>query len=87
MSANGTLNIHAIWVKEPLTDNMVFEGPDWDDLKPHLWTFFQATKSRRKVPENAVFGNHAALACHLANESYFQKKQVYWNESSRSITT
>jgi len=73
--------------KEPLTDNLVFEGPDWDDLKPHLWTFFQATKTRQQVPENAVFGNHAAIACHLANESYFQKKQVYWNESSRSITT
>ena len=71
---------------EPLTDNMAYEGPDWDDLKPHLWNFFQATKTRKQVAENGVFGNHAALACHMANASYFQKKQVFWNEESHSIT-
>ncbi len=73
--------------KEPLTADMVYEGHDWDDLKPHLSVFFQAAKTRRPVTEDAVFGNHAALACHMANESYFQKKQVFWNEESRAITT
>jgi predicted dehydrogenase len=73
--------------KEPLTDNLAFEGPDWDDVKPHLWNFFKATKSRQQVAENAVFGNHAAIACHMANESYFRKKPVYWNETSRELTT
>ena len=73
--------------KEPLTGNMTIEGPDWDDLKPHLWTFFQATKTRQPVAEDAVFGNHAALACHMANEAYFQKKQVFWNEDSRAISS
>jgi predicted dehydrogenase len=73
--------------KEPLSDVMNYEGPDWDDLKPHLFNFFEATKSQKPVVENAVFGNHAALACHMANESYFQKKQVCWNEQSRTITT
>ena len=72
--------------KEPLTDNLVFEGPNWDDQKPHLWNFFKATKSREPVAEDAVFGHHAAIACHMANESYFQKKQVFWNEESRSIS-
>jgi hypothetical protein len=73
--------------KEPLTDNLSYEGPDWDDVKPHLWNFFHATKTRQDVTENAVFGNHAAIACHMANESYFQKKPVFWNEESRSMTT
>ncbi len=73
--------------KEPLTADMLYEGPDWDDLKPHLWTFFEATKSRKPVAENEVFGNHAALACHMANESYFQKKPVFFNEETRSITS
>lgn len=73
--------------KEPLTGNLFFEGHDWDDLKPHLSVFFHATKTRQPVAEDAVFGNHAALACHMANESYFQKKQVFWNEQSRTITT
>jgi predicted dehydrogenase len=73
--------------KEPLKAGMLFEGHDWDDLKPHLSVFFQATKTRQPVTEDAVFGNHAALACHMANESYFQRKQVLWNEESRAITT
>ena len=72
--------------KEPITSDALYQGPDWDELKPHLWTFFEATKSRRPVAEDAVFGNHAAIACHMANESYFQKKQIFWNESSRSMS-
>jgi hypothetical protein len=37
------------------------------------------------VMENAVFGHHAALACHMANESYFRKSAVTWDESSQTI--
>jgi len=73
--------------KEPISADMLYQGTDWDDLKPHLWTFFQATKTRNSVTEDAVFGHHAALACHMANESYFQKRQVFWNEESHSITS
>jgi predicted dehydrogenase len=73
--------------KEPITGNLLFEGTDWDDLKPHLWNFFQATKTRQPVVEDAVFGHHAALACHMANESYFQKKQVFWSEETHTITS
>jgi hypothetical protein len=32
-----------------------------------------------------VFGHHAALACHMANESYFRKTPVYWDEASKTI--
>ena len=46
-------------------------------VRPHLQNFFQSVKSRKPVTEDAVFGNHAAIACHMANESYFRKKPVY----------
>jgi hypothetical protein len=72
--------------REPLMDDTVYKGDDWDDERPHLWNFFQAVKSRKPVVEDAVFGNHAALACHMANESYFRKKAVYWDEAARRIT-
>jgi predicted dehydrogenase len=72
--------------REPLMDDTVYKGDDWDDERPHLWNFFQAVKSRKPVAEDAVFGNHAALACHMANESYFRKKAVYWDEAARRIT-
>lgn len=70
---------------EPITEDSVFRGDDWDDERPHLWNFFQAVKSRKPVAEDAVFGNHAAIACHMANESYFRKAPVWWDSASHSI--
>jgi len=71
--------------QEPMPETISFRGPDYDDMKPHLWNFFQAVKSRNPVVEDAVFGHHAALACHMANESYFRQKAVWWDEASKSI--
>jgi predicted dehydrogenase len=71
--------------KSPVSEQPIYEGPDWDDLKPHLWNFFQAVKSRNPVAEDAVFGNHAAIACHMANESYFRKQPVYWDAAARGV--
>jgi predicted dehydrogenase len=71
--------------KEPLMEDVVYRGNDWDDVRPHLWNFFRAVKSRQPVVEDAVFGNHAAVACHMANESYFRQKTVYWDAASRTI--
>jgi hypothetical protein len=71
---------------EPTSDDVFYRGHDWDDVKPHLWNFFQAVRSRKPVTEDAVFGNHTAIACHMANESYFQKKPVYWDAASKRIT-
>ena len=41
--------------------------------------------SRKPVVQDVVFGHNAALACHLANESYFRKSPVRWDEASHSI--
>ena len=71
--------------QESISEDTVFRGNDWDDLRPHLWNFFQAVRSRKPVTEDAVFGNHAAIACHMANESYFRKKPVYWDSDSKTI--
>jgi predicted dehydrogenase len=71
--------------REPMPESISFRGPDFDDVKPHLWNFFQAVRSRKPVVEDAVFGHHAALACHMANESYFRKSAVTWDEASQSI--
>ena len=76
---------HEIWGNEAISEATSYAGPDWDDVRPHLWNFFQAVKSRNPVAEDAIFGNHAAIACHMANESYFRKCPVRWNEAGRSI--
>jgi len=64
---------------------LTFRGPDFDDIRPHLSTFFDAVRSRKPVVEDVVFGHNAALACHMANESYFRKTGVHWDEATKSI--
>ena len=73
--------------KEPALEGVTYRSDSWDDEKPHLWNFFQAVRSRKPVVEDAVFGHNAALACHMANESYFRKSAVYWDAASKSIKT
>jgi predicted dehydrogenase len=70
---------------EPMPETISFRGPDYDDMHPHLWTFFEAVRSRKPVVEDALFGHHAALACHMANESYFRKGPVTFDPASHSI--
>ncbi len=71
--------------KEPTQEGFSYKGVSWDEEKPHLWKFFQAVKSRQPVVEDAVFGHHAALACHLASESYFRRSATAWDASSGQI--
>jgi predicted dehydrogenase len=71
--------------KEPLSEQTVYTGDDWDDLRPHLWTFFESVKSRKPNVENAVFGNHAAIACHMANQSYFRKERVFFDDATHTL--
>ncbi|HJQ20304.1 MAG TPA: Gfo/Idh/MocA family oxidoreductase [Gemmatimonadaceae bacterium] len=62
-----------------------FRGPDFDELRPHLDSFFNGVRTRKPVVEDAVFGHNAALACHMANESYFRRVSVTWDEASKTI--
>jgi predicted dehydrogenase len=70
---------------EAIVEATVYRSTDYDDLPPHMMNFFHAVKSRKPVTEDAVFGNHAALACHMANESYFRKGPVTFDHASKSI--
>ena len=71
--------------KETAFEGVTYRSISWDDVKPHLWNFFQAVRTRKPVVEDAVFGHNAALACHMANESYFRKSAVSWDAGSNSI--
>ena len=71
--------------QEPISSDTSYRGNDWDDLRPHLFNFFQSVRTRKPPVEDAVFGNHAAIACHMANESYFRKKTVYWDQTAKNI--
>ncbi len=63
----------------PLEGVQVWHGASWDDHAPHLNNFFTAVRTRGPVPEDVVFGHHAAAGCHMANASYFEKRSVHWD--------
>ena len=70
---------------EFVAEAVTYRGPSYDDLQPHLWNFFEAVRTRKPVVEDAVFGHHAAAACHMANQAYFRKSAVTWDEATSTI--
>jgi hypothetical protein len=60
--------------------------PNYDPVHDHLWNFFQSVKTRQPSVEDAVFGNHTSIACHMANYSYFHRSAAVWNASRGRIT-
>ncbi len=69
----------------PLSETLTFSTPDFDDTRPHLWNYFEAVRTRKPVVEDVVFGHNAALACHMANEAYFRRTTVTWDEATKAI--
>jgi len=57
----------------------------YNDTADHLKNFFRAVETREPVVENEVFGNNAAIGCHLANYSFFHKTIAAWNANKRAI--
>lgn len=59
--------------------------PHYSDVSDHQANFFEAVRTRKPTVENEVFGNNAALGCHLANYSYFKRTAATWDETARKI--
>ncbi len=57
----------------------------YNDTAEHIANFFRAVETREPVVENEVFGNHAAIGCHLANYSYFHKTIATWDAGTKTI--
>jgi predicted dehydrogenase len=57
----------------------------YNDTADHLTNFFRAVKTREHVVEDEVFGNNAAIGCHLANYSYFHRTVANWDAATRTI--
>jgi predicted dehydrogenase len=57
----------------------------YDDTLAHQANFFASVRSRKPPVEDVVFGNHAAISCHMANFSYFKKEVAVWDEAGKRI--
>ncbi|HEX3470373.1 MAG TPA: Gfo/Idh/MocA family oxidoreductase, partial [Silvibacterium sp.] len=65
-----------ILAEHPLVEGTVWRGQSWDALRPHLANFFSAVRTRKPIVEDVIFGHHAAAACHMANASYFEGREI-----------
>ncbi len=59
--------------------------PGYSDTVDHQANFYNAVRTRKPVAENEVFGNNAAIGCHLANFSYFNKSVAVWDTAAKKI--
>jgi hypothetical protein len=51
----------------------------------HFRDFFTAMRTRGTTIEDATFGHNTALACHMANHSYFNKTIATWDGDANEI--
>jgi len=57
----------------------------YDDTVDHLANFFRAVETRKHVVEDEVFGNNTAIACHMANHSYFHRSVATWDADAQAV--
>jgi predicted dehydrogenase len=57
----------------------------YDDTADHIANFFRAVETREHVVEDEIFGNNAAIACHMANHSYFHHAIAAWDAAAQNI--
>lgn len=57
----------------------------YNDTADHQANFFNAVRSRKPTVENEIFGNNAAIGCHLANYAYFNKAIAVWDGGAKKI--
>ncbi|HUO34445.1 MAG TPA: Gfo/Idh/MocA family oxidoreductase [Candidatus Acidoferrum sp.] len=69
-----------------VTESESYAAPEgYSDVSAHLANFFNSVRTRKTPVENEVFGNHAAIGCHMANYSYFKDTIATWDEAAREI--
>jgi hypothetical protein len=57
----------------------------YNDTADHIANFFRAVNTREHVVEDEVFGHHAAIGCHMANQSYFGRTIAVWDAETETI--
>jgi hypothetical protein len=70
----------------PLPQSETFTAPEGsDDTAEHIAAFLRAVETREHVVEDEDFGNNTAIACHMANHSYFHKSEATWDSTAQNI--
>jgi len=66
--------------KRPTKPDINFKEPqDYNADLDHFTHFFDGIRTGKPIVEDATFGFRAAAPCLACNDSYFQKKIIYWD--------
>lgn len=66
--------------KRKTKEDIKFKAPQgYSDHLDHFTNFFDAVRTGKPVVEDAVFGFRATAPALACNESYFNKKIIYWD--------
>jgi predicted dehydrogenase len=81
---------HAMHDPKPGTQTVLesttfFTPPGYNEDREHLWNYFTSVRTRQPSVEDATFGNNAAIGCHLANYSYFNRSVAIWDGAAKKI--
>jgi predicted dehydrogenase len=70
----------------PTKADITYKTPeDYDEHLDHFTNFFESIRSGKPVVEDAVFGFRAAAPCLACNDSYFEKKIIYWDPQEMKV--
>jgi predicted dehydrogenase len=66
--------------KRPSKEDITFTAPPgYSDHLDHFTNFFDAVRTGKPVVEDAAFGLRAAAPSLACNDSYFQRKIIFWD--------
>jgi predicted dehydrogenase len=72
--------------KAPVKADTTYKAPEgYDEHLDHFTNFFASVRSGKPVVEDAVFGFRAAAPCLACNDSYFEKRIIYWNPEEMKV--
>ncbi|RFM26805.1 Gfo/Idh/MocA family protein [Deminuibacter soli] len=72
--------------RAPHKDDIDFKAPPgYSDHLDHITRFFDAIRGSKQIVEDATFGFRAAAPALACNDSYFNKKIVFWNPEKMQL--
>jgi hypothetical protein len=72
--------------KAPKKEAISYKPPQgYNEHLDHFTDFFDGVRTGKPVIEDAVFGFRAAAPCLACNDSYFEKKIIYWNPDEMKV--
>lgn len=62
-----------------------YQPQDRPPAPHHMQHFVECVRSRRRPVQDVTMGNNAAIAAHMANLAYFDRKTVFFDRATRRV--